>query len=144
MAKNLETTEVQRALTSPFLSEETDFGKSFISDNRFRPDHFKGFNSSQIAQIFEENEKVVIDKNKSLDDEKEQNKAWEMYQSDVLKRLEEHEIRRQEMVKNENFLRAETLKLQQKELKKRKEKLQSESFGKIEEHFFQAFGNSCR
>ena len=144
MAKNLETIEVQRALTSPFLSEETDFGKSFISDNRFRPDHFKGFSSSQIAQIFEENDGVVIEKKKAVNDEKEQNKAWEIYHSDILARLEEHEIHRQEIVNNENLLRAATLKLQQKELKIRKEKLQRESFGKIDEQFFQAFGNSCR
>lgn len=136
----IEENEIVKAQKSPFLSEDVRDD----DDCRIRPDHFKGFSSVKIAQIYAENNELVSQKKKVQKEEKAMKREWENYQSEVMKKLEEDEINKQDRIREENYLQADFLRLQQQELKEKQSKMSNDQFGKIEKIFFQGFGTSCR
>lgn len=144
MEKQLEKAEATFVQTSPLFCEETDFAKSALSDNRVRPDHFKGFSSKRCKAIIDANADVVVEKEKLTELKRQQENDWATQQAEMVRKMEEVEVERNLLIKQENEIQSKTLKLQREELKKKQDTMEREKFGAIGHGFFQKFGTSCR
>ncbi len=144
MEKELEMAEKSFVDHSPLYCEETNYAKSAMSDNRVRPDHFKGFTSSRSKAIIDSNAAVIIEKEKIMAREKQLEDEWAKQQEAMIKKMEEIEMERTLVLKQDNEVQARTLKLQRQELKMKQQAMEKEKFGAIGRGFFQKFGTSCR
>lgn len=142
--KELEKNETNFVQTSPLFCEETNFAKSALSDNRVRPDHFKGFSSARNKAIIDANAKVVEEKQQIIELERQQERNWAVQEAEMINKMEEIEIERNLLMKQDNEMQARTLKLQREELKAKQDAMEREKFGEIGFGFFQKFGTSCR
>lgn len=144
MEIQLEKAETKFVQTSPLFCEETNYAKSALSEKRVRPDHFKGFSLSRSKEIIDENASVVVEKKKLVEAEKRREHEWAIQQDEMIKKMVEIETERNLVIKEDNEIQANTLKLQREELKLKQEAMEKEKFGAIGRGFFQKFGKSCR
>ena len=143
--KQMNEEETKGIMTSPFYCEDTDYAKSVVSDHRFRPDHFKGFEKDTLKSIIHGNETVVAEKILLQEEEQKREQLWADEQREMIMQMELLESERMKLKEEENKLQAETLLKQREELKQKQLQMKRESFGSIGEgNFFQKFGTSCR
>ena len=136
--------ELKHVMESPFINEETDFGKSAVSDYRVRPDHFKGYSKDQVRYIFKENE-VVLDAHKKAKQEAvDVEKAWGKHQAAVTYMMEQNEQSQKVQRDYVNKLQAEDIARQRLVQAEKKVQAEKDRFGSIDGGFFKGFGNSCR
>ncbi len=142
--KELEAAETNFVQTSPLFCEETDFAKSALSDNRVRPDHFKGFSPKKSKAIIDANVSVAAEKEYHTRMELQREEEWAAQQAEMIQKMEEIEKAKQLVIEEDNLIQAKTLKAQREELKEKQANMEKERFGAIGNGFFQKFGTSCR
>jgi len=142
--KRLRALEIKEAQSSLLLFEETKLSENALDVHRVCPDSFSGFSKVQVQTIYRENALLGKEREKKRDEEKLIEEQWSRHQEELVKKMEECEMLKQEMIEKENCVQAEVLRVQREELKKKKELMAKERFGSIEQGFFQKFGTSCR
>jgi len=130
--------------SNPFLSEDTDYAKSAISDHRVRPDHFKGFSNDQVQLLVKGNADVLAEKMAAKKEAEMKEAEWNEYQEDLLRAAEELDRQKDEEKREQIRQQNEELQAQREELKKKQEQMKRDRFGAIGQGFFQGFGTSCR
>ena len=130
--------------SNPFLSEDTDYAKSAISNHRVRPDHFKGFSKEQVQRFVKGNDEVMKEKMAAKKQAEMEEAQWNDYQKELLRVAEEEEKRKGEENRERIHEQNEELQAQREDLKKKQEQMKRDRFGAIEQGFFQGFGTSCR
>lgn len=134
----------KKVATSPFFCEDTEHLRSTFSDNRVRPDHFKGLSSDQLQSIINDNETLVKERKKKLEEEMQIEHDWEELLTAQMGQMEEQEQHKLKIREEDNKVQVETLKMQQEEMIKKQQQMEKDRFGGIEYGFFQKFGASCR
>lgn len=142
--KELEVAEMTFIQSSPLFCEDTEYAKSTLSDNRVRPDHFKGFNTEKCKAIIAANASVAEEKALSLQCEQELEAQWATQEANMIQKMEEMEVVRKQLIKEDQKKQAEIITKQRQELKEKQDRMEKDRFGAIGVGFFQKFGTSCR
>ena len=140
----LNSMELKHNEEDPFINEETDYGKSAVSDYRVRPDHFKGFSKEQVRHIYKDTEEIAEQQRARRDAEREEEIMWGRHQQAVTRVMEENALKEKEELDYLNKIRKEELELQREHQKQKREEMKRDRFGRIDHGFFQGFGSSCR
>lgn len=136
--------ELASLRNSALLSEDPNQATSAISANRIRPDHFKGMQKEQVDAICKSNEQLKLEKQKRLEEEKQQDKHNAAQQEYFKRCMEEQEYNQVVRQREMNRATTETLQQQAIDAKERERKQRELSRGKIENGFFDGFGKSFR
>ncbi|KAL3797537.1 hypothetical protein HJC23_009901 [Cyclotella cryptica] len=130
--------------TCPLLTEDTELSTNANAPHRFRPDHFKGFSKQKVTQIYQENDRVVEEKQEIKKAEANAEAVWSMYHSEMIHETEQTEKYIQRQREEERRTQCEILQKQKEELKNRRREMEMASLPAIGTDFFQRFGQSCR
>merc|ERR1712032_47264 len=125
--------------TCPLLTEDTALAVNVTAAHRFRPDHFKGFESDRVNQIYEENEQRRL-----CTREADTKADWANYHADLVAKMGAAEEAKRRALAEENCVHREILARQKEELARRKREMGKERLAEIGSEFFRRFGQSCR
>jgi len=122
---------IEQAKQSSFLSEDTSVAQSALSPHRYRPDHFKGFDSALVEKIYRENDAVVSERQEKQREEREYEEQWANHQAAVTEKLQEAEMDQAAQIHESILQQAIFLELQRKELIEKQRRSERDRFGEI-------------
>lgn len=122
---------IEQAKQSSFLTEDISVAQSALSPHRYRPDHFKGFDSGLVEHIYRENDAVLSERQEAQLEEREYEEEWDKHEASVMEKLEEAERDQVAQARENNLQRAIFLELQKKELLEKQRQSERDRFGEI-------------
>lgn len=134
--------EIQSALGSEFLNEVV--GPRVTDARRPIPYHFKGFNSSQIQRIFDE-QRVQQEESKRKRDEEQRREADYAAQQEAIRRQIVLAERERESQRKAQLKQLHEEHMAQKRDKEIRDQQTAQAYAnQISESYFSPFGRSCR
>jgi len=136
---------IEQAKQSSFLGEDISVAQSSLSPHRYRPDHFKGFNSGLVENIYRENDSVLSERQEAQLEEREYEEEWANHEASVMEKLEEAERGQRDQIREGHLQQAIFLELQKKELLEKQRQSERDRFGEISVEaggLFAKFGTS--